>query len=170
MTDICEVSDLLAIRPRVAIVLSIASRTLPALEGEESNALARAALDNGWKWEIGERVTARDLYSHIGPLGMAAGRARGDQQRALCAIGTALYYVTWQAFRQELRQKKKLSVPNDMADVDDEAIVETAKQARQVGAYDLKWENALVERALRDYSPDDPEALGPAIPRDGFAF
>jgi len=166
--EIQRLAAFLPVRARVALALGIADSVLPAIRDGDSLKTAKKALDDAWKWENGKDVTARDVYAHIEPVTVAATRSNNEREKAaLCAIGSAIYYVAWHAFSSELKQKKKISVPNDMADVTEETVNEILEYASRTREVEMN-QSSMVERLLTDFRTHDPNEMGKSIERQYF--
>jgi hypothetical protein len=168
-----ELASLVAIRARVAFALGIAERVLPVLlKNADAFQAARAALDDGWRWEQGESLRASKLYeSHIEALAVQGSLLSNvEESAAMCAVTSAFFYVLWHAFRQELStsQVSEGDVPNDMADVTEEVIDEMCDFAARTSVCDRHWISALATRLSTDVRATNPDDLGPVVSREYF--
>jgi hypothetical protein len=68
--------------------------------------------------------------------------------------------VAWHAFTLELKEHKKVSVPGDIADVSDDALLEVENYANHTGKLDKDWETSMVERVLGTHASDKADRRG----------
>jgi hypothetical protein len=168
--DLCRA---VSVRTRVAFVLAVAERVLPALVGHaEAFHAARKALADGWRWEEGKRIKALQLYDDdVEALAVQGSLIRGPEtSAAMCAATSAFYYVLWQAFKHDLTSGfvREGEVPNDIADVTEEVIDEVCDFAMRTSLCDHRWIASLAERLSADFGIANPDDLEPVVPREYF--
>lgn len=159
-----------AIRARVAFVLATAERVASVLvEERELYETAQNALSDGWKWEEGGTISARQLYDkHSERLVVGASRKASDYGAgAFGATISAMYYLMWHAFSFELREGQidLGTIPEDIFEVAEDVIDDVIDHAVQTSSYDPDWVKALAHRICRDFPADDAQDLGPVVPR-----
>jgi hypothetical protein len=154
------------IRARVAFVLTVAGRVIPALAKQtEAFSAARKALSDGWKWEEGEKVSARQLYDDNVEELAVQGSLTSDP--ALGAVISAYYYVVWHAYRQDVTSGhlRQGQIYNDIAEVTEEVIDEVCDYAIRTSLCDTDWIDAIRQRLVSEFRTENPEELGPIVPR-----
>jgi uncharacterized protein with von Willebrand factor type A (vWA) domain len=167
-----DMRQLVPIRSRVAFVLAVAGKALPALENHRDalDAVAQALAD-GWRWEEGETISSLQLYEKDDEALALQGCLVKEQAAlgAIMAATSAFYYMLWNAYKLDLNrgQVRRGEVPN-MGEVSEEVMDEVCQYATQSGLCDEKWVNAVAERLIRDYRTDKPEELGAVVPRQYF--
>jgi hypothetical protein len=174
MKSICnDLIRRIPIRARVAFVLAIAERLLPAIsENPEALDTARKAIFDGWRWEEGECIHALQLYEDDVESLARQGSLVKDQEasEAFCAVTSAFFYMIWHAFRHDLTvgQVQEGDIPNDMAEMSEGVIDEVCDFAARTSFYDSRWVASLIERLSTDFHGVDSEDLGPVVLREYF--
>jgi hypothetical protein len=168
-----ELCQRVPVRPRVAFVLAVAERVLPALAGtRDAYAVAERALTDGWRWEQGQTIPALQLYKDdVAGLAIQGSLLSGHEaSAAMCAATSAFYYTLWHAFRQDLDtgQVSEGEVPNDMAEVTEEVIDEVCDCAIRSSVCDRAWITSLAEHLSANFHATNPEDLGPSVPKEYF--
>ena len=177
--SIQEVLGSLAIRPRVALGLASAEHVVGVLKDKhEILRLARVALGVGWRWEMAESVTKRDLYDHIFPLHDSGPKyslvQHAQQQAALFSVISAMYYVTWQSAKFEERGESSVGrspLPNDISEVSEDDLVECLEYSSQAVPEmkkEVQWQRHALNRLLTDFRTDDSSVLGMIVPKEYF--
>lgn len=162
----------LPIRPRVAFVLAVAERVLPALAKNPAafNA-ARKALTDGWQWEERGIVNALRLYEDNDEALALQGSliAETEASAALCTVTSAFYYLLWHAFGQDLSRgrAREGEIPG-MTEVTEDVIDEVCNFATRTSLCDTQWIQSLAERLSAGFRTANPEELGSAVPRQYF--
>ncbi len=160
------------IRTRVAFVLAVAEKALPALGNKQDalNASAQALAD-GWRWEEGETISSLQLYEKDDEdLVLQGSLVKEDKAlAAIMAATSAFYYLLWHVYKLDLSkgQVKRGEVPN-MGEVSEEVIDDVCKYAIQSTLCDEGWLNTLTKRLIKDYHTNTPEELGAIVPRHYF--
>jgi hypothetical protein len=162
----------LPIRPRVAFVLAIAERVLPALaKNGEAFKAARKAVTDAWRWEEGEKISAIQLYEEDDEALALQTCLIKDKEgsAAINAATSAFYYTLWRAFTLDLSrgQVREGEIPG-MRDVTEEVIDEVCELATQTSLCDSDWILSLSERLASDFRTHNPEELGTSVPRQFF--
>jgi hypothetical protein len=170
IVDCSELRQLVPIRPRVAFVLAVAERVLPALaKNAEAFNVAQQALANAWRWAEGQSISALQLYEDDAAALAVQGSLIKDKEAsaAICAVTSAFYYFLWNAFRQQLKEGlvSEGAVPNDMAEVTEEVMEEVCDFAAQTSLCDTHWLTSLAKRLSTDFRAANPEELGPVVAR-----
>lgn len=160
------------IRGRVAFVLAVAQKVLPALEHKQDALSAAAqALADGWRWEEGETISSLQLYEKDDEDLVLQGSLVKDEKAlpAIMAATSAFYYMLWHAYKLDLNrgQVKRGEVPN-MGEVSEEVIDEVCQYAMQSVLCEEDWITELTKRLIKDYGTDNPEELGAVVPRQYF--
>lgn len=162
------------VRARVAFVLAVATRVLPALEenGDAFNTAVKALAD-AWRWEEGETVSALQLYEDDDEALVLQGSLITEKEAlaAIMAATSAFYYMLWHAYKLDLSlaRVRRGEVPN-MSEVSEEVIDQVCQYALQTTLCDEGWLNALRQQIVNDYRTNNPEDLGAAIPRQYFGL
>lgn len=161
------------IRVRVAFALAVAERVLPALpKNAEGLKAARKAIADCWRWEEGETIRALQLYEDDDEALVLQGSLIKDKEAsaAISAVTSAFYFTLWQAFKQDLKKGlvRAGEVPM-MTEITEEVLDEVCKSATQTSLCDDDWIASVVGKLLRNFHSDNPDELGPTIPRDAFA-
>jgi hypothetical protein len=160
------------IRTRVAFVLAVAEKALPALENKQDalNASAQALAD-GWRWEEGETISSLQLYEKDDEdLVFQGSLVKEDKAlAAIMAATSAFYYMLWHAYKLDLKngQVKRGEVPN-IGEVSEEVIDDVCKYAMQSALCNADWLDELTKRLINGYRTDNPEELGAVVPRRYF--
>lgn len=69
----------------------------------EMSSAATTALDDAWQWVAQRSVSADSLNEHGDRFSEFSSRQLNEQcSAAVCAVGLAMYYVAWHAYREEL--------------------------------------------------------------------
>lgn len=166
----------LPIRARVALTLASAERALTILEAPlELLYLATEALQIAWKWEMGQDVSARELYDYIHQLfGWEPAVNNEKQKSALFSIITALYYTTWHAQKAQRSRDPTgplATLPNDMAEVDEEYVAQCLVYAVE-GAADrdeeARWQRNAWRQLVADFQSSSANDLETIITPDYF--
>lgn len=163
----------LPIRARVAFVLAVAERVLPALAKHVHGLhAAQAALSDAWQWEEGADIRALWLYKkNIEPLAIQGSSMEdGKASAAMCAVTAAYFYTLWHAFRLDLDRKevRASKVPNDIADVSEDVIDEACGFAIETSLFDDQWIGTIYKRLASDFGNDGLDQLGRPVPRLTF--
>ena len=160
------------IRARVAFVLAVAEKVLPALEKDAGalNAAARPWLTGG-DGKKGKRFRRFNFMIRTMRLWFfkAVWRRRRRTLAAIMAATSAFYYMLWHAYKLDISrgQVRRGEVPN-MGEVSEEVVDEVCQYAMQSTLCEEDWLNALKQRLINDYSIDNPEDLGPVVSRQYF--
>jgi hypothetical protein len=160
------------IRPRVAFVLAIAERVMPALtDNPEAFGAVQRALADGWRWEQGEDILAKQLYEDDeGDLALQGSLVRdGEASAAVQTATSAFYYTLWHAFYQDLSRGlvREGDVPL-MTEVTEDVLAEVCDFATRTSLCDGHWITAIANRLSTDFHTDNPEELGPIVYHNYF--
>lgn len=161
----------LPIRIRVGMMLALCERVLPMLAGNEGAiSIATASLEDGWKWVAGGVVSARAIYGRFEELAGCETSAKIEKEvNTICSIELTIQYVSWHAFRIELKgvPPQTQPVPNDLADVTEDYVGEIISFATRVRPEVLRWIDDILAGHRFDISPASADELGPpALKRD----
>jgi len=164
-------------RARVGLALSATEHVVHALAKEATVLTAiRQGLADGWRWVHGEKVDPVQFYNRIDPLALAsADYPIGTQRKnVLLSIVAGFYYTTGEIASYETLQgadQGYSTLGSDMADVEEEDLLEclhkAAESAADVSA-EAQWQQNMADRLLTDFQTDDPDQIGPPIPREYF--
>lgn len=169
----CKLEQSATIRARVALVLAIAQRVIPALTANaEAFKAAHRALIDAWQWEEGGAIPALQLYeSDVDALAVQGSLVVGEEaSAAMFAATSAFYYVLWQAFRQDLKtgRVREGDIPNDIAEITEDVIDEVCRFAAETSLCDSLWINSAMERVCADFPAGNANELGPVVHRQYF--
>jgi len=172
--DLLPMLELLPIRIRVGMVLAICEKVLPVLaENETAFSACRAALNDGWKWAKGDSISAIEIYNHMETLGDCETSASREQEiNSICAVELTIQYVSWHAFKIELKGVAPQSrpVPNDMADVTENYLSQIIDFAGKADESVPGWVRALLNGNHFKSSLADAHKIGPAISKGNYGL
>jgi len=162
----------LPIRVRVAFVIVCASRTTSALaQMPEIHAFVQQVLQNCWKWQSGQSLTAHELYPAVEKLFEFEDLVKEDEKRlaALFAVLTALYYTTAQAYDVQYRISGTVNnplLPEDMAEIGDDDVLNGAEYALKASdnpEAEARWQQSTLLRLMTDFKAKGENDLGDPI-------
>lgn len=110
---------------KVLVALLLAEEALAVLGESELGSTGKNAVDAGWQWVERRAVRAEVLNDYGSRLSELSSRSMDESRTAaVCAVGIALYYVAWCAYREELEMGTTdgSDVPNNIAEVVDDDL------------------------------------------------
>jgi len=158
------------VRIRVAFVLSIADRVLPALNGNNlAYGIANDALRDAWKWVEGGNLRAIQLYNnHIDYLACEGPEITDElESNSFLAVISAFYYVVWHAFQHDLvyHLVSEGDVPNDIAEVSENVIAEVCEFALQTKLCSADYLASKSSQLMNQFYTLNSNELGPLVSR-----
>jgi hypothetical protein len=164
---VSEMLEKLTIRARVAFVLGVADRVmLNLIEHSTAFDAGSKAISAGWRWVEGGSISANELYdNHVENLAIQSSMIDNP---ALGTVISALYYVMWHAFKQEINDGKAPIVPNDIAEVSEEVVDEVCDYATKAKNCDDVWIISVIRRMTKDYTAVQKGEMGSTITRKYF--
>ena len=166
----------LTIRARVTFVVVCASHVVSVLATmPEIYAYTQKVLQNCWKWQTDQSITAHELYPAVEKLFEFEPLVEEDEKRlaALFAVLTALYYTTAQAYSAQYRISGTVNnpmLPEDMAEIGDDDVIAGAKYALQASdnpEAEASWQQHIFQRFMTDFRAKGDDDLGDPV---GFEY
>ena len=167
----------LTIRARVAFVIVCASRTIETLSPmPEIHVFGKNVLQNCWKWQTDQSITAHELYPFVERLFEFEELVKEDEKRlaALFAVLTALYYTVAQAYDVQYRISGIVGnplLPDDMAEIGDDDVINGAEYALKASdnpEAEASWQQSTLQHLMTVFKAKSEIDLGDPVQLEQF--
>jgi hypothetical protein len=163
--NVGDVKSKCSIRGRVAFVLAIAEQFVESLKySEKVYSLATKALDDAWKWEVGEQISGDQLDYYLEnpeeeSLAVYECMAPEELKPGFVAITSALAYVAWQAYKKDGIKRMSDSIHQVSETVIDQ-VVDFAKKSP---GFDVPFVDCIAKYLVEKCGSSTRDGLGEPI-------